>query len=208
MNKNNPLQTATEALKEKPYQPQVLGIRQYPDPILSVVSDPVLTDIKNDMQLQRLLADMALTMMVTKAAGLAAVQVGVPLRVLVVADQNPRLPWEKPKVVKVINPRIVSISKEMDRRREGCLSFAGLFIAVPRPATCVVEYYNELGEKVSTEGNGLLARAIQHEIDHLDGKTFLDRVSAFARGEALRKNKFAQRRIRAAQRYDHENYPR
>lgn len=170
----------------------VLPILQYPHPTLTTPASPVISDIANDESLQGLLNDMVATMKAARAAGLAAPQVGVGLRVLVVQD-------ETGKVTKAINPRVVEVSSETERMKEGCLSFMGLFINVARPAEAVIEYFDETGKLVTSAEDGHLGRALLHEIDHLDGKTFLDRVSNFERREALRKNEHAKRKVKALQ---------
>ncbi len=177
-------QSTTEQLSEqiealKPVSGAVLQIVQWPDPVLRQVSTPVISGIKDDKPLQDLLDDMVTTMQAYGAVGLAAIQVGVPLRVLVVQDQT-----RKP--VKVVNPVI----KEVDGhsfQKEGCLSFPGLFVAIKRPAEVVVEFYDEKGDKKTTVATELLGRAIMHEIDHLDGKVFLDLVSKLNKAEVLKK---------------------
>lgn len=179
-----------EVLAEMPKrQPQIMNIAQWPNELLKQVSKPVVTDIKGDAALQALLDDMVLTMQRAEAVGLAAVQVGVPLRVLVVQVDD--------KPIKVINPLLKQVSAEQIRTKEGCLSFVGLYVDIKRPAKCVVEYFNENGEKCTTEGKDLLARAIQHEIDHLDGIVFLDRLTQLERNRAIEKHKVAKRRVKA-----------
>lgn len=169
---------------------RVLNIIQFPDERLKTVSAPVISDIVNDAELQNLMDDMVATVERANAAGLAAIQVGVPLRVLIVRDENGQ-------TRKVINPTITAISEEKVTAKEGCLSFMGLFINVKRAARVGITYTDERGERVAlNNSNNLLARAIQHEIDHLDGKTFLDRVSNVERGIALNKNKIAKRQIK------------
>jgi peptide deformylase len=92
---------------------------------------------------------------------------------------------------------LVEVSAEQELAKEGCLSFLGLFVSVKRPARATVEYWDEKGCKQTASKDGLLGRAIQHEIDHLDGKTFLDRMSNLERSNALNKNKAAKRRLKA-----------
>lgn len=169
---------------------QALNILQYPDPKLSQVSKAVISDIPNDLRLQSLLNDMAVTLRTANAVGLAAIQVGVDLRALVVRGEDD-------EVLKVINPRVISTSTKQERSREGCLSFLGLFINVRRPQSVSVEYFDEKGVKQLAEYGSLVGRAIQHEIDHLDGLTFLDRVSSVERSDAFRKNKIAKRKVKA-----------
>jgi peptide deformylase len=173
-----------------PRQAVVLPVLQYPNPMLSQVSRPIVSDIVTDKALQTLLDDMVMTMRQTGAVGLAAVQVGQPVRALVVRSGN--------NFIKVINPRITHASQAQVTTKEGCLSFFGLFINVRRAASVTIEYFDEQGKPQSTSGDALLARAIQHEIDHLDGKTFLDRVGAVERSEALRKQRLAQRKVKQA----------
>ena len=114
-----------------------------------------------------LLEDMAETMYAAKGAGLAAVQVGVLRRVVVIDDGT--------GLLKLINPVIVEACGEQ-QELEGCLSIPGIYGRVKRPERVVVRALNELGEPVELEGQGLLARAFCHEIDHLDGILFVDKV--------------------------------
>lgn len=171
-------------------QPKVLEILKYPDSTLNKVSMPVLpgSNITLD-QLKETLDDMVATMQANRAVGLAGIQIGVPLQMLVVQDQR-LVP------VKVVNPRLVEVSGH-SFELEGCLSFPGLFLRVKRPESVVVEYLDENLEKCTTAADELLGRAIQHEMDHLLGKTFLDRISSVERTDALRKLKLAQRKRKA-----------
>lgn len=183
MNTQQSQPLTTDKLSEQvealtPVSGAVLQIIQWPDPTLRAVSKPVVSGIVDDKPLQELLDDMVTTMQGYGAVGLAAIQVGVPLRVLVVQD-------EKRQPVKVINP-VVKEADGNSLQREGCLSFPGLFVAIKRPAEVVVEFYDEKGEKKTTVASDLLGRAIQHEIDHLDGKVFLDLVSKINKAEVLR----------------------
>lgn len=184
------LQQAVEETSKR--QAVVLPILQYPEPLLSVVSQPVVSDIKTDQPLQNLLDDMVATMNEARGIGLSAIQVGVSLRVLVVKD-------ELGGIHKVINPRVVKISEKQDIFREGCLSFMGLFVNVRRPVDAAVEWWDENGEKQQQDMGGLLARAIQHEMDHLEGKTFLDHLAPLERRLALQKNKGVKSRIKKIQ---------
>lgn len=170
----------------------VLPILQYPHPLLSKPAAPVLSDIANDTELHALLENMVKTMTVARGVGLAAPQVGVSLRVLVALD-------EYGSIHKVINPRVVRVSDFVERSKEGCLSFMGLFVNVTRPAAAEVEYFDEHGLKQTATFGSFLARVIQHEVDHLDGKTMLDRLQPFERREALRKNTHAQRKVKKLQ---------
>lgn len=114
-----------------------------------------------------LFRDMAESMYAARGAGLAAVQVGI-LRRMVVLDAGTGL-------IKLINPIIVEATGEQ-QEIEGCLSIPGIYGIVKRPERVVVHALDELGSTVEMEGNGFLARAICHEIDHLDGILYIDRA--------------------------------
>lgn len=123
-------------------------------------------DIINERTLI-LLEDMAETMYAANGAGLAAVQVGILRRVVVIDDGT--------GLLKLINPVIVEASGEQ-QELEGCLSIPGIYGKVKRPERVIVHALNEHGEPIEMEGLGLLARAFCHEIDHLDGILFIDKV--------------------------------
>lgn len=123
-------------------------------------------DIINDRTLI-LLEDMVETMYAANGAGLAAVQVGILRRVVVIDDGT--------ELLKLINPIIVEASGEQ-QELEGCLSIPGIYGRVKRPERVIVLALNEQGESVEIEGLGLLARAFCHEIDHLDGILFIEKV--------------------------------
>ncbi len=170
------IQNQVEALDPTPGN--VLEVLQWPDPRLRQVSRPVISGIIEDQGLQDLLNDMVATMQAYRAVGLAAIQVGVSLRVLVVQDR-------KLEPVKMINPVI----KDVDGRsfeKEGCLSFGGLFVAVERPTEATVEYFDENGDKKVVVVQGLMAKAVVHEMEHLEGKVFLDSVSKMRRQSSLK----------------------
>lgn len=129
-----------------------------------------------DKKILTLIKDMAETMYEANGVGLAAPQVGILKRIAVI-DAGDGL-------IELINPRIVSTSGEQDYI-EGCLSIPGIYGETKRPAKVVVEALNMKGEKVSIEGEGLLAVAMCHEIDHLDGILFKDKVIRFVDKEEL-----------------------
>ena len=110
--------------------------------------------------------------------GLAAPQVGLSKRIFVVDIEG-----DKPRVF--INPEIVETSLEMSDYEEGCLSFPGLYFNVKRPESLRIQAWNEKGRPFTIEADGLLARVILHENDHLDGKLFIDRVTPLRRSRAL-----------------------
>jgi len=138
-----------------------------------------------DEELDRLIADMFETMYENKGIGLAGPQVGVPRRVIVV-DVNDEA-GEKLGPFALLNPRIVESGGELDKHEEGCLSIPNVTGVVERPWHVVVEGLNPAGEPVTVEADGMLARCLQHEIDHLDGVLFIDRLSPLKRNMLLRK---------------------
>lgn len=157
---------------------------------IKLMGEPVLrTPAKEaeafDEELRELVEDLLETMYHAQGIGLAAPQVGVSRRVLVVdlgeADEEGRGP------VTLVNPRVAESSRKTDRAPEGCLSIPGLEEVVERPETVTVEGYDPEGEEVTIEASGLLSRALQHEIDHLDGILFVDRVSPLKRKLLMKK---------------------
>ncbi len=166
-----------------------------PDPILRQVSKPVE---RVDDELRALLDDMAQTMYEAPGIGLAGVQIGVPLRVITVdvakraareeGDDGAAEEVEEVRdPVFLINPRIVHRSDERSVYEEGCLSIPEYYAEVERPAACVVEYVDRDGKEQVMEADGLLATCVQHEVDHLDGKLFIDYLSKLKRDMVIRK---------------------
>lgn len=156
----------------------ILQILKYPNPMLKKKSLPV-----NDFNqsLETLFSDMAETMYQAPGIGLAGPQVGVLLRVIVVdIGRDPQNKDEPSKLYKIANPVIKERSGEI-ACEEGCLSVPGIREYVKRSEFIVVEGYDEFGNPLIIEANGLLAVCIQHEIDHLDGKLFIDRLSRLKR---------------------------
>jgi peptide deformylase len=152
-----------------------------PDPILKQVSTPV--DAVDDA-LRALMDDMLETMYAAPGIGLAAIQVGVPRRVLVM-DLSPE--GEEPAPQYFVNPEIVWASQELASYNEGCLSVPEQFAEVDRPAEVKVRYLDYRGEPREVHATGLLATCIQHEMDHLDGVLFIDRLSRIKRDMIVRK---------------------
>jgi len=151
----------------------VRTILTYPDAFLSTKAAPVA---RMDDNVRKLIDDMFETMYAASGVGLAAPQVGVGRRVIVV-DVSP-VEKEVPPMA-LVNPEIVARRGMIDGT-EGCLSVPGVEGVVARPEFVTVKGLNELGDPVKFEAGGLLARALQHEIDHLDGVLFIDRLSAAA----------------------------
>ncbi len=143
----------------------IRNIRQEGDEVLKKVSKEV--EIIDD-KVKELIEDMVETMHKYNGVGLAAVQVGILKRIIVIDIYD-----EKTPIVKLINPKIV---KQKGERiiEEGCLSFPNKFAKVKRPEEVIVEGFNENGEKVKIKATELLAQALCHEIDHLNGTTFVD----------------------------------
>lgn len=142
-----------------------MNIITYPNLILEKKSQ----NIKNplDPEIQKLIPAMLETMRKNNGLGLAAPQVGKSLRLFVVEHLN--------KTYILINPKITAHSKDTYISEEGCLSFPGKFIPVKRFETIQIRYLNEKGEKCKIKTRDLLARAFQHELDHLDGILFINR---------------------------------
>ena len=159
----------------------IMPILTAPDPRLKQKSKPVESV---DDALRRLMDDMLETMYAAPGIGLAAIQVGVPKRVVVIdvaRDDEPRAPRY------FVNPEIVWTSEETASYEEGCLSVPEHYADVERPARCRVRFLDYQGEIREIEADGLLATCLQHEIDHLEGVLFVDHLSLVKRGMILRK---------------------
>jgi peptide deformylase len=143
------------------------------DPVLREKAAPVaqLTD-----EIRGLIDDMFDTMYAEDGVGLAAPQVGVAQRVIVIDPRD-----DETSPFALVNPAIVEASEDVDRAEEGCLSIPGLREIVERPWAVRIRALDRDGEPLEFEAEGFLARILQHEIDHLDGILFVDRVSALKR---------------------------
>lgn len=154
-----------------------------PDPRLKQKSAPVET--VND-EVRQLLNDMMETMYHAGGIGLAAVQVGIHKRLIVVdVDQDDRGTPGNP--IKLVNAEIVENSTENNVYKEGCLSFPDQFSDVTRPKTVTIKYLDENGAAQTLQADGLLATCIQHEIDHMNGITFVDHISSLKRDMIIKK---------------------
>jgi peptide deformylase len=151
----------------------------WPDPILKKPGAPVA---RVDDEVRKLIDDMAETMYAADGVGLAAPQVGVSKRIVVI-DTSPR--QEGQKLLHLVNPRIVKTEGETTYT-EGCLSVPGEAEDVERAAKVWVEALDRDGKAIEVVGEGLLAIALQHELDHLDGVLFVDHLSSLKR-ELIRK---------------------
>ena len=145
-----------------------------PDPLLKSISKPV--DKIND-EIKILINDMFETMYNAPGVGLAAVQVGIPLRVVVIDISK----GDERKPHFFINPNIVWRSDKTSTYEEGCLSLPSHFAEVERPAECHLNFIDYNGKKKDLKASGLLATCIQHEVDHLDGILFIDHISKLKR---------------------------
>ena len=165
----------------------ILPIITAPDRRLKVKSTPV--DAVDD-DVRMLLCDMLETMYQAPGIGLSAIQVGVPkclITVDVSQDDEDKAP------LYLANPEIIQYSDEIENFNEGCLSLPDQFAVLPRPEAIVVDYFDFDGEQKQIRANGLLSRCIQHEMDHLKGKLFVDHLSAVKRSIILRKLEKARR---------------
>jgi len=160
-----------------------LPIITLPDPTLRKVSAPVE---RVDDELRTLMDDMLETMYAAPGVGLAAIQVGIPRRLLVVDATEE---GEEPSPLCLVNPEIVTLGPEMRVHEEGCLSIPDVRVEIERPSTLTVRYVDREGELRELSADGLLATAIQHEINHLDGKLIIDFLSALKRDMVVRKFK-------------------
>ena len=149
------------------------------DPVLREKAQPVP---EVNEELRRLIADMFETMYAAEGVGLAAPQIGLGIRVIVVDPQD-----EATQPFALFNAEVVSQGGETDKAEEGCLSIPGVRDVVERSTSVVVEALDVQGKPVRIEADGFLARVLQHEVDHLDGVLFLDHLSPIKRRMALAK---------------------
>ena len=155
----------------------------YPDRRLKLVSEK----IENfDETLHALLEDMYETMIAKNGVGLAAIQIGVPKRVLIVnvpieTDDEEADTQPKENTLEIINPVITYRSEEKIKFQEGCLSVPGIYEDIERHAMVTIEYQDRTGKQQIIEDDEFLAIALQHEIDHLDGKLFIEKLSYIKR---------------------------
>jgi peptide deformylase len=148
----------------------------YPDPLLRETS----AEIRDPGGVGQLIADMAETMYAANGAGLAAIQVGEPLRLFIVdplcaggSEEDPPLAF--------VNPELIITSEERETLEEGCLSFPEVFLSVPRSLGAKIRATDERGAPFELEAEGFFARALQHEMDHLQGRLIIDYVGRIKR---------------------------
>ena len=175
-----------EAVKNPPLKIYMLG--------QETLRTPANRIVKVDDSIRKLAKDMLITMYSAKGIGLAAPQVGVQKRILVI-DLNFEDPESPPNVF--INPEIISSSASLDTYEEGCLSIPGVYLNVVRPSSIKLSYRDEMGRPKKMNADGLMARCIQHEIDHLNGVLFVDKVTDQDElKKQLKENKFNEKHVR------------
>ncbi len=167
-------------------------IIKLPDKRLRLVSEPVK---RIDAGIHKLVEDMFETMYAAPGIGLAAIQVGVGKR-LFTADLSKKEEAREPQVF--INPEIVWASDEKAIHEEGCLSIPEYYEDVERPVQVKVKYLDLDGKAHEIEADGLLARCVQHEIDHINGVLFIDHISKLKRDRVIKKfSKAAKKKVEA-----------
>lgn len=154
-----------------------------PDPVLRQPSAP-LAGVDDDVR--KLIDDMLETMYAAPGIGLAAVQVNVPKRLIVLDTAGEH---EAPNPIAMINPEIVRLGEATRVYEEGCLSLPDVRIDIERPTTLTVTYIDRDGKPQTLDAEGLLATAIQHEVDHLNGRLIIDFLSRLKRDMIIRKFK-------------------
>tara|TARA_B100002052_G_scaffold156294_1_gene142416 strand:+ start:153 stop:677 length:525 start_codon:yes stop_codon:yes gene_type:complete len=152
-----------------------------PDAILRKKSEPLEKISRNE---KKLLDDMLETMYEASGIGLAAVQVGVLKRMVVIDVSKEK---EKKKPLFLINPEITFYSKKKSIYEEGCLSLPGHYAEIERPAECHLSYIDYSGKKRNLKASGILSTCIQHEIDHLNGVLFVDYLSKLKKNMIIKK---------------------
>jgi peptide deformylase len=164
----------------------VLTILEVPDPGLRAVAAPVS---EVDASIRATLADMFETMYAARGIGLAAIQVGIEKRLVVIDLQEPEEEDGEPvrNPVAFVNPELLWVSEEMAVYNEGCLSIPEQYAEVARPARCRVKWLDGDGKPHEEEMDGLMATCIQHEIDHLNGVLFTDHISRLKRDMIMKK---------------------
>ncbi|WP_010163547.1 MULTISPECIES: peptide deformylase [unclassified Sphingomonas] len=166
----------------------ILEILEVPHPGLRAVAKPVATV---DDSVRKIVSDMFDTMYDARGIGLAATQVAIEQRIVVIDLQETEGEGEDAKPVKnplvFINPELLSVSEETSFYAEGCLSIPEQYADVERPARCRAAWLDEQGTRQEGDMDGLLATALQHEIDHLNGVLFIDHISKLKRDMLMKK---------------------
>ncbi len=162
-------------------------VLKFPDPLLRQATHAVPPEsIGTDESVRALVSDMTDTMYAKNGAGLAAIQVGSPLRLFIIEPSVAGKHENDPPVV-FINPTIEWLSDETETSDEGCLSFPGIYVPVKRSLKARTRAFGMDGKEFVAEGEGLYARAMQHEVDHLDNRLLVDFVGPVKRQMIKRK---------------------
>tara|TARA_B110000444_G_scaffold242731_1_gene260362 strand:+ start:797 stop:1306 length:510 start_codon:yes stop_codon:yes gene_type:complete len=157
----------------------LLTILEFPDPRLRTIAKPVLSF---NTQLRKLIDNMLETMYEAPGIGLAATQVNVHKRIIVIDVSE-----EKNQPLIFVNPEVIILNEELCEYDEGCLSVPGFYEAIYRPEGIRVNAFDQNGEAFNLETEGLLAVCVQHELDHLNGKLFVDYLSSLKRQRIRKK---------------------
>ena len=161
-----------------------MALRQILTEPNKILREKSLTVKVVDEDLQKLMDDMLETMYAAPGIGLAAIQVGVPKRIIVL-DITPK---DKPKTpMYFVNPEIITKSENSSTYEEGCLSVPGQFAEINRPDKCHIKYLDYYGQPKEIKADGMLATCIQHEIDHLEGILFIDYLSKLKKTMIIKK---------------------
>ena len=175
-----------------------LEVLHFPDPRLRKIAQPV----KNfDKDLKNIIDRMFFTMYEEKGIGLAATQVNIHKRIIVIDVSE-----KKNEKLYLINPEIISLSDDKDSMEEGCLSVPGFYESVERPKNIKILTYDYDGKEIELQADGLLSTCIQHEIDHLNGKLFVDHISSLKRSRIETKIKKLKKDGLIASRKETPNY--
>ena len=161
-----------------------MGIRQILTEPNKILRQKSLLVAEVDEETQKLMDDMLLTMYAAPGIGLAAIQVGVPKRIIVIDTSKND---EEKKPVFFVNPEIIWTSEKNVSYEEGCLSVPGQFAEINRPDMCHIKFLDYYGKKKELKTSGLLATCIQHEIDHLEGILFIDYLSKLKKSMIVKK---------------------
>jgi peptide deformylase len=184
--------TSVVAVEKKKLKNPPLDIHYLGDRVLR---QPAKRIAKVDDSIRQIVKDMLQTMYSADGIGLAAPQVGINKQ-LIVIDCEPDNPIHPPLIL--INPQIVSYGEQLCNAEEGCLSIPGVYMEVTRPETIEITYKDENGRPRKLKATDLLARAVQHEMDHLNGVMFVDRVeNGLALTEELNKKGFSPDAVRS-----------
>lgn len=179
----------TQQKLEKPLdQGRVLKVLTDEAPALRQKAAPYVGDVKTDHTFRQFCIDLATTTLANRAWGIAAPQVGSPIRVICVMDDR-----GQPQVM--VNPSITEKDSLQLRDKEGCLSFPFLFMNLWRPSSVVVNFMTPDGEYLTIQAEGMFARAVCHEVDHLNGVLFTDLVSSFEYQSGRRKAEVLKRKL-------------